>query len=237
MSTNAPVETLRLTLDVWHPGCWVLDVTGHIDVGILGFAIYTREDGRATTHYMAYGDDSALVEDAVSLIREHPSVYGVSEMIQGYRRGTFPAPGNTTRDLLVEHDGTTQITDAFKSRGFVEAAPVDAYGDTERWTVLSNTDRETVQSLLDEIRKQENAKITVKSIGRASDAGRTDSLRLDRLSHRQREIFQLARTQGYYNHPKGTSAGELAAELEITTSTFHEHLHKAESKLLDLSQV
>jgi hypothetical protein len=31
------------------------------------------------------------------------------------------------------------------------------------------------------------------------------------------------------------TAGDLAEELNITTSTFHEHLHKAEEKLLDLS--
>jgi hypothetical protein len=31
------------------------------------------------------------------------------------------------------------------------------------------------------------------------------------------------------------TAGDLAEELGITTSTFHEHLHKAEEKLLDLS--
>jgi predicted DNA binding protein len=31
------------------------------------------------------------------------------------------------------------------------------------------------------------------------------------------------------------TANELAAELGVTTSTVHEHLHKAEAKLLDTS--
>ncbi|SEP10384.1 HTH DNA binding domain-containing protein [Halogranum amylolyticum] len=92
-----------------------------------------------------------------------------------------------------------------------------------------------IQSLLDEIRDEREAEIFVESIARASRAETPDSLPLDLLSHRQREVFQLARKRGYYQHPKAITAGELAAELGITTSTFHEHLHKAEAKVLDLS--
>jgi predicted DNA binding protein len=59
---------------------------------------------------------------------------------------------------------------------------------------------------------------------------------LSRLSPRQREVFQLARTSGYYRQPKRATATDLASMLGITTSTFHEHLHRAEEKLLDRSQ-
>lgn len=58
-------------------------------------------------------------------------------------------PGNATRDLLVEHDGTTQISEASTSRGFALAVAADAYGETERWTVLSNKNREAIQIALD----------------------------------------------------------------------------------------
>lgn len=234
MTTVDPEEALRLTLQVWHPGCWVLDVTGQIEVGLLGYAIYTRKDGRATTYYTVYADKQATIETAVTSIREHPSVYSVSEMTHGYRQQNTPVPGNATRDLLVEHDGTTQISEAFIYRGFVYAKPVDIHGESERWTVLSNDDRETIQARLDDIREEEDADITVESVVPAKRVARTDSLPIDRLSHRQREVFQLARKRGYYRQPKEATAGGLAVELDITTSTFHEHLHKAEEKLLDL---
>ncbi|RDZ39529.1 bacterio-opsin activator [Haloferax sp. Atlit-4N] len=235
MNATESAETLRLTLEVWHPGCWVLDVTSQVDVGCLGYAIYTREDGMASTHYTLYGDDQAAIEEGLSAIRDHPSVYSVSEMTHGYRHGSASAPGNATRDLLVEHDGETQISEAFTSRGFVQAAPVDAFGETERWTILSTASREQIRSLLDEIRDERDAEISVESITGASRTEGSNSLPLDRLSHRQREIFQLARKRGYYQHPKAITAGELATKLSITTSTFHEHLHKAEAKVLDLS--
>ena len=48
-------------------------------------------------------------------------------------------------------------------------------------------------------------------------------------------MFQLARQLGYYTHPKTATAADLAEELDVTASTVHEHLHKAEQKLLDLS--
>lgn len=230
-------ETLQLTLEVWHPGCWVLDVTKQIDVGMLGYVSYTRDDGHATTNYRLYSDVQEHIEEALAMIRDHPSVYSVSKMAHGYRRGDEPVPGNATRDLLVEHDGTTQISEAFTSRGFALAVAADAYGETERWTVLSNKSREAIQIALDEIREAEEAEITVESIVPADRAWRGDSFPLDRLSHRQREVFQLARRKGYYRHPKETSAGELAAELGIATSTFHEHLHRAEQKILDLPKM
>lgn len=235
MPTDEAEGALRLVLDVWHPGCWVREVTEQSDVGLLGYGIYTRDDGRATTHEMIYGDTRATIEQALDLIRAHPAVYSVSEMTHGYHQPDTAHPGNATRDILLEHDGTTQISDAFTSRGFTYAEPAETYSDRERWTLLSNDDRGTIQSYLDEIRVQEAADITIESIAPANQSVRSDSLPINGLSHRQREVFQLARKRGYYRQPTETTAGELAAELDITTSTFHEHLHKAEEKHLDLS--
>ena len=228
-------EAIQLRLDLWHPGCWVLDVVGEVDIGLLGYGIFTRDDGRATTRYTVYGDDRATIEAGIDLIRGHPSVYDVVPMTSGYRRLHGPSPGNARSELLVEHDGTTQISDAFTSRGFTYAAPCDTYGDSESWTLFANADRGTVRDRLDEIRNRRNARITVESISVANRPVEDDPLPIDRLSHRQREVFQAARKHGYYRHPTEMSAGELAGDLGITTSTFHEHLHKAEEKLLDLS--
>jgi hypothetical protein len=226
---------IKLRLTLWHPGCWVLDVAGQSDVGLLGHGIFTRDDGRATTRYTIYGDDTEAVEEGLDLIREHEAVYSVVEMTSGYRRMSASIPGNATRELIVEHDGTTQISDAFTSRGFTHAAPCDTHGDSESWTLFANADRETVKQRLAEIEAERNAEITIESIAPAGETTGDDSLPIDSLSHRQREVFQLARTMGYYTRPRGASASDVAAELGVTTSTFHEHLHKAEEKLLDLS--
>ena len=52
------------------------------------------------------------------------------------------------------------------------------------------------------------------------------------LTDRQREVLETAHEMGYFEHPKGANAGEVAAALGITTSTFTEHLSAAQKKLL-----
>lgn len=54
-----------------------------------------------------------------------------------------------------------------------------------------------------------------------------------RLTERQREVLETAHSMGYFDHPKRANAGDVAEALEITTSTFSEHLSAAQSKLLD----
>jgi len=52
------------------------------------------------------------------------------------------------------------------------------------------------------------------------------------LTDRQREVLETAHDMGYFEHPKGANAGEVAEALGITTSTFTEHLSTAQRKLL-----
>ncbi|WP_254863053.1 helix-turn-helix domain-containing protein [Halovivax gelatinilyticus] len=54
-----------------------------------------------------------------------------------------------------------------------------------------------------------------------------------RLTDRQREVLETAHDLGYFEYPKGANAGEVADELDISGSTFAEHLGAAQSKLLD----
>ena len=52
------------------------------------------------------------------------------------------------------------------------------------------------------------------------------------LTDRQREVLETAHEMGYFDHPKEANAGEVATALDITTSTFTEHLSAAQRKLL-----
>ena len=68
----------------------------------------------------------------------------------------------------------------------------------------------------------------------AHETGDDDLVLVDRgeLTARQREVLETAHRRGYFDHPKGANAGEIADELGISTSTFTEHLAAAQSKLL-----
>jgi predicted DNA binding protein len=61
----------------------------------------------------------------------------------------------------------------------------------------------------------------------------SDLVTVDRseLTERQREVLETAYEAGYFDHPKGANAGEVAASLGIGRSTFTEHVAAAQRKL------
>lgn len=54
------------------------------------------------------------------------------------------------------------------------------------------------------------------------------------LTDRQRDVVIEALTRGYYDWPRGINNENLAAELDISRATLHEHLRRAEKKLLTM---
>ena len=57
------------------------------------------------------------------------------------------------------------------------------------------------------------------------------------LSDRQLECLTAAVENGYYHSPKDISSSELASSLDCSRSVVLEHLHRAESKLMDAVEV
>ena len=68
----------------------------------------------------------------------------------------------------------------------------------------------------------------------AADEGTTDRTVVDRgrLTMRQREVLRTAYRMGYFERPRDANAETVAAELDISPSTFAEHLATAQRKLL-----
>jgi predicted DNA binding protein len=222
---------IRLTVEVWHPGCWVLETSRQTAVGLLSYGCFSREDGTTTSAFTLYADELSTIDEAVDVLTDAPAVYTVAEMVRDYRNGV-QKPGNATREFLIDHDGTTQIYDEFAKRGFFPSAPVDTRSNTEVWTLLTHHPRDQIYSLIEEIETEKDASISVTSITQTPEVWENTPLPVDQLSSRQREVFRLAQARGYYDHPRQTNADELADELDVTSSTVHEHLRKAEAKLL-----
>ena len=69
----------------------------------------------------------------------------------------------------------------------------------------------------------------------AVDEPTTDRTVVDRgrLTTRQREVLATAHRMGYFERPRDANASEVAAALDISPSTFAEHLAAAQRKLLE----
>ncbi|SFG58609.1 HTH DNA binding domain-containing protein [Halopelagius inordinatus] len=222
----------RLTLEIWHPDCWTLEVTDETPAGLLAHTVFNTSGEQVKGHFTAYGDTTADVDELVAAAERSALTSAVSEM---QRRHDFRGrtPGNTSRELFVEYDPENSVSDALVSNDFIQAAPVRVFDGREYWSLFVDDDREGVRKRLDAVRDETNADITVTKITRP-DAGVGDAAwRADELSARQREVFELARKRDYYDWPRGISARDLADELDISKTTLLEHLRKAESKLLN----
>jgi predicted DNA binding protein len=219
---------VRVTLDIWHPDCWTLEVTEETGGGLLGHGVHTIQ-GRATGRFTAYGESHAVVDDLVAAIDDSRLTDSVWETDD---HGGAPdlAEGNATRGIVVEYDIENSINDALVSRGFIPDEPVRMSDGREYWTVLVNETRGTVHERLEEVREEMDADIRVELI--TAPASGTGIFTTTDLSERQREVYDLARAHGYYSWPRETSAGDLASELDVSKATLLEHLRKAESKLL-----
>ena len=93
----------------------------------------------------------------------------------------------------------------------------------------------TLQEVIDTLQSTFSTVDIQRLLRSEADSDAHDLVYVDRgaLTNRQREVLETAHDMGYFDHPKGANAGEVADALGISPSTFTEHLAAAQSKLLE----
>lgn len=224
----------RVRVQMSRPENWNVEATRGTEVGILCKGVFGESTSRPKSLSTLYGPTREAIRDSVSTIRDSPAVYSVKQVdLRSPTQEAYP-PDRTAETYLVEYDQSNHISDVLIERGFVLGAPIRTQREIESWVLLTNKKRHEIKDQIAEVSREADVDIDIRGIGRP-DGFDSGSLPTDALSPRQREVFQLAREEGYYATPTKASATELAAQLDISTSTLHEHLHKAEAKLLDRS--
>ena len=107
-------------------------------------------------------------------------------------------------------------------------------GERVRLTFLS-PDIETLRGIIAGLRSTAECVRLRRLLEEGADADARRPVVLDRatLTDRQLTVLEVANEMGYFEHPRDATAGEVAAELDIATSTFTEHLAASQRKLLD----
>ena len=92
---------------------------------------------------------------------------------------------------------------------------------------------DVLRDSIDEIRSafpQADVRQLIQSSGGDAPAN-TVVVDRDRLTDRQLEAVRTAYEMGYFDRPRGATAGEIATELDISPSTLTEHLATGQRKL------
>lgn len=87
------------------------------------------------------------------------------------------------------------------------------------------------QTISQTLREYEEVGVSVELVKLSDYEGSTKTL--DVLTDRQKEVVQTAYGMGFYEVPREASTADIAAELDIDTSTVAEHLQRAERNLLN----
>jgi predicted DNA binding protein len=97
------------------------------------------------------------------------------------------------------------------------------------------TDLTTLRVIVEQLR-DESGTVTLRCLRRsAAPEDGNDLIVLDRgrLTERQRKVLRTAHRMGYFDYPKEANASEVAAALDVSHTTFTEHLGAAQRKLMD----
>ncbi|AFK20847.1 bacterio-opsin activator (plasmid) [Haloferax mediterranei ATCC 33500] len=226
-------ELLHLSLEVWHPDCWGIVSTAEAGSGLIGHGAAVEGDS-AYERCTIYGDSREHVTQAIEVAHEISFINHIEPIGGAASEGALPsAIGRATQDVFIEYVANEGIGSAFLTRGVLVDSSYRIEDGVETWNLLAHTTRSSLGRLLDEIREERNADISLTKISPASEPMQPpDPGETELLTPRQREAVNLARERGYYNWPREITARELASELDVSKTTFLEHLRKAEAKLM-----
>ncbi|WP_135829723.1 bacterio-opsin activator domain-containing protein [Halorussus halobius] len=133
----------------------------------------------------------------------------------------FAVSGESVATVLVERGGTVRELAAEDGR-------LDVSGVFSREVDVRRVVEAVEASFPDtDLRSKREVETPTRSA-----AGVRETVR-DRLTERQRSVLRAAYLAGYFEWPRGSTAEELAASMDVSSPTLHNHLRKAEQKVLD----
>jgi len=107
--------------------------------------------------------------------------------------------------------------------------------DGELRLTLHLEDRTALREIvaeLDDVAERVAVRYLVQGTAEGDGGGDAAVVDRGRLTERQREVLATAHEMGYFEYPGGANATQVAESLDITVSTFSEHLSRAQSRLL-----
>jgi predicted DNA binding protein len=208
------MDGIRAEVTVHSPDqCPVAAVTAGTDAESSSVS-RVEADGSVIEEFLIEGAGESPPTDAADL--EEVFSYGSRRAVRFERDAEGRCPCET-----VERSGTPLLDVRASDGGLV--------------LTFHAGDLDALQVVLERLRSRWS-NVSVHRLVQTSEERSGEDLALvdrSRLTDRQREVMTVAHEMGYFDHPKGANASEVAEELGITRATFTEHLSAAQRKLLE----
>jgi predicted DNA binding protein len=188
-------------------GCTV-ELSGVVPVGDQSLLYYLLVEGASADAILSYADTDDGVADA-RLLEQHSDGVLLEVVVTDTPALYLVESGGRIRSVTAA-DGVATIAVELPSEADIRPT-VNAVTDAYQETSLA-AKRETERPA-------------------ETDTGFRDRL-TDTLSDRQETVLQAAYHSGYFEWPRGSTAEELADSLEVSSPTLHNHLRKAQQKVL-----
>lgn len=216
-----------LELDIWHPDCWTIEVTDRSDVELYSHNVTKITDDTVLGYFTLVSDGDNMA-DVLDDIRNSEPVQMVREIESDPEESLYPGKG--TQKFVAEYSIDNNLTKSIRQQRVIINRPVHISDGTEKWIIIAPDSREEIQEKISNIQNLEEADVTVKKV--KSSSGIMNDKIGGVLTHRQQEVIDLARKEGYYTWPRETDLQSIADQLGISENTALEHLRKAEAKIL-----
>jgi predicted DNA binding protein len=185
-----------------------VELSGVVPVADQSLLYYLMVEGASADAILSYAADDDGVADA-RLLEEHSDGALLEVVVTDTPALRLVESGGRIRSVTAT-DGVATIGVELPSEADIRPT-VDAVTDAYPETSLA-AKRETERPA-------------------ETDAGFRDRL-TDSLSDRQETVLRAAYHSGYFEWPRGSTAEELADSLDVSSPTLHNHLRKAQQKVL-----
>lgn len=167
------------------------------------------------------------IEGFLSTFREHDAVLDTTPL------SPFDG-GHVYVAASLDAEKKDSISGRLSDMGLHYRTGTTVVAGVERWTLYLDPEddlAEVIRSL-----EQGDNEVELARNVKLSEIDRPPQLEMTRfledLTHRQREVLATAVGMGYYEHGGGVGIEDVAAELDLGTTTVWEHLSRAESKVM-----
>lgn len=133
---------------------------------------------------------------------------------------------------LIEKHKHIKIPARLYNRQFFLVKPVYVDKEGYEFWEIASFDKNILIKYISDIKKQKDFQVEIGKIVETKIKSVWYEKTMPIMSEKQKRAFELALENGYYKFPRKIDLGGLAKRMKVSTSTFQEHLRKAEAKII-----